>query len=225
MSVAVVIAYRDLGDPHRQAAFEYVRGVYERMALGLIIVADSEPFTRARAINAGVRGCDAEIIVQSDPDSFLPHERTYREAIRLAAAMPGLVAPHTRYLYLDERSSDEVLDGLFTGDYGELVCDEFGGPGYGNVTVFSRETWRLAGGFDERFPMWAGDDAAFAFACDAFVRPTRRLPGDVIHLHHPRLPASIPGTKGYLEQFEILAEYRDANERGREYVRELVENR
>ena len=69
------------------------------------------------------------------------------------------------------------------------------------------------------------EDAAFRYACDALVAPTRRLPGDAVHLFHPRLPISIPGGPGYVEQFAIVAEYRDAAEEGPEAVRALVENR
>ena len=61
--------------------------------------------------------------------------------------------------------------------------------------------------------------------CAAFVGDTRRVEGDVVHLWHPRLEASIPGTDAYIEHFEILERYRDAAARGPGAVRALVEAR
>jgi hypothetical protein len=49
--------------------------------------------------------------------------------------------------------------------------------------------------------------------------------GLALHSFHERLPQSIPGSDAYVEQFAILAEYRDAALVGREAVRELVAGR
>ena len=227
--VAVVMAWNDPGAGARRDACKYVSALYRRMALGQLWFGTAEPFTKARALNAVIAQLPpGTIIVQSDPDSFLPREASYREAIRLADAQPGLVVPFERYRYLTEHATEHVIAWPYQMDAHELAVlavDEEGYGGVGNVTVFSKETWAQAGGYDERFPMWGGDDAAFRYACDALVAPTRRLPGDAVHLFHPRLPISIPGGPGYVEQFAIVAEYRDAAEEGPEAVRALVENR
>lgn len=68
-------------------------------------------------------------------------------------------------------------------------------------------------------------DAAFRYACEAMVGPTRRVAGDMVHLWHPRLPQSVPGGPGYAEQFALLAQYRDATAAGPEVVAELVRSR
>lgn len=136
---------------------------------------------------------------------------SYLVAVDLAAGADGIVVPHDRYLYLNEAATADIYSGALNPlDVDDSHCDEAGPNGFGNVVVFSRATWQQAGRFDERFGMWGGDDAAFAYAADALVAPPRRLPGNVIHLHHPRLPQSIPGDPGYQRQFAILAEYRDA---------------
>lgn len=232
--VAVVIPWRDLtGCPSRRAAMRYVDFFYFALVRdGLlgnarVIWADCPgEFTKPRALNRAIEVLPAgTVIVQSDPDSVLALSASYGEAVALARAEPGLVVPHDRALYLNERSTRNVLQGAPPRPGGwlpEIDCDEPPVRGVGNVTVFTRETWDGAGGYDERFPVWGGDDAAFAYACEAFHGPTRRLDGDMIHLHHPRQPMSNPEHPDYVKQFVYVAEYRDAAAAGPEAVREYV---
>lgn len=227
--VAVVIAYRDMGDAARRASFEYVSRFYALCGYRVFTNggASDALFTRARAINGAIRDCAADVIIQSDPDSLVQPWQLH-EAVEMAVDGPGLVVPFSRYLYTTEETTAKILDGRLDLDdsaEGRWACEEIGEGGVGNVTVFTRATWAAAGGFDERFPMWGGDDAAFAYACEALVAPMRRVQGDMVHLWHPRLPQSVPGDPGYVEQFALLREYRDANAVGAGAVRELVTNR
>lgn len=238
--VAVVIAYREMGDeftlangetrvgcPYRAQAFYYVTRWYTQLDRPIIVESgtDDATFGRAAAINTAIGRTDAQVIVQTDPDSLVPINRL-RDAIDLAAGADGLVIPHRRYLYASEDPSRWILKGL-VDPFGllEAACDEYGLGGSGNVVVFSRSTWERAGRFDERFGLWGGDDAAFRYACDALVGPTRQLPGDMVHLWHPRLSQSVPGHPGYAAQFALLAQYRDAAAIGPDAVRALVEAR
>lgn len=218
----VVIAYRDLGCPHRRASFDFVHSYYQALGLTVVVECGDESFTRASGLNTAIRNVGHGVIVQSDPDSLVPPKQL-AAAVALAAK-PGLVVPHDRYLYLNAETTTRVLHGATPGDLGPEHCDDTG-TGVGNVTVFSFDTWEQAGGFDERFGLWGGDDAAFAYATEAFCAPLRRIEGDMIHLWHPRLPQSIPDTPGFVEQFAILAEYRDAAADSPEAVRNLVGSR
>lgn len=226
--VSIVIAYRDMGDEHRRRAFSYVPPWYGRLRDWEVVVesgASDATFTRASAINAAVRRATGDVIVQVDPDSLVTSH-----AVRLAATMAtddGLVVAHDQYLYLGRRATADVLAG---GRDPFLVlpadCESHGEGGFGNVVAFNRRTWEQSGGFDERFGLWGGDDAAFRYATEAFTgAPVRRVAGPMVHLWHPRLPQSVPGTPGYAEQFAILAEYRDAAATGPEAVKKLVMSR
>ena len=237
--LAVVIAYRDMGCEYRRAAFNYVKAYYgawlESLRRGLtpltgfeLIVesgTDDATFTRASAINAAIMRTEAQLIVQVDPDSLVP-TTTLRTALQLALATGTLVIPHDRYMYLDRDTTPDVLTGetdllALTDDH----CETVGTGGSGNVVVFTRGAWRAAGGFDERFGLWGGDDAAFRYAVEAFRGPAERLQGPMWHLWHPRLPQSVPGHPGYTEQFALLAQYRDAAAAGPEAVRNLLRDR
>lgn len=221
---SVVIAYRDMGCPHRRASYEYVHAFYEDAGFEVVVQGGDDSFTRAQGINAAVRRASYDIIIQSDPDSLASPEML-DEAIRMVEAADGLVIVHDRYLYLTPEATSQVLAGRPVSDVGPDDCESYGHGGVGNVTAFHRSTWVAAGELDERFGMWAGDDAAFAYACDAFVGPMRRVSGDMVHLWHPRLPQSVPGDPEYQAQFAILAEYRDAAAEGPEAVRALVASR
>lgn len=224
MSAVVVIAYRDMGCPHRAASFKYVHDWYRHRDFPVFVATsnDDQVFSRAWGANHGISCTEQDIIIQSDPDSLVPLPQLV-EAIELAMTSDGVVLPHDRYVYLERDASETVYTGAALTPN---LPAEFSGPdGRGNVVVFSRATWEQASGFDERFGMWAGDDAAFAYAAEAFVGPTRRVHGDVYHLWHPRLPQSEPGHPEYRRQFAILAEYRDAAALGHDHVRRLVETR
>ncbi len=224
--VQVVLAYRNLGCPHRLASFKYVHRYYRGLGFEVVVEhgTDDDTFTRASGINAGVRKATARVIVQSDPDSLAP-PANLEEAIALAREADGVVAPFDRHLYLNLAATRQVLDGRHLDTLGPGDCEYHGSGGVGNALVFSRRTWETCGGFDERFGLWGGDDSAFVHAADAYTQPLRRVPGDVVHLWHPRLPASNPETIEYVDQFVLVAEYRDAAELGPEAVRDYVESR
>lgn len=227
MGTVVVMAYRDLGCPHRRAAFEFVNQFYgSRWPVDVESGTSDDTFTRASALNAAIdRTPDGSLIIQSDPDSYVDPVQL-REAAGLALEQPGLVIAFNQYLYLKPDITVDILNNeTGTTRATEVDTEEHGPGGVGNVTVFTKDTWAAAGGYDERFGMWGGDDAAFNYACEAFVAPTRRVAGDMYHLWHPRLPQSIPGDPGYQAQFKILAEYRDAAAVNHEAVRQLVRNR
>lgn len=217
--MTLVVAFRDMGCPHRREAFAYVLDWYSDFDEVIVESGESDDtFTRASALNAAITRATGDVIVQADPDSLVPLD-TLAEAIELAA-IDGLVIPHSEWLYLTPEATRLVLDGLPLDDVTPAHCEEHGSKGSGNVTVFSRRTWEKCGGFDERFGMWGGDDGAFSYAAEAFTQPTRRLDGPMVHLWHPRLPQSVPGSVGFVEQFAILSEYRDAPD-----VKALVRDR
>lgn len=226
--VAVVMAYRDMGVPERRRSFDHVRSWYLAQGLPVTVEAgqSDETFTRASAINAGIGRTDAAVIVQADPDNLVS-AAALRIAIALArSSQPGLVFPHDRWLRLTPAATEALLAGhRQLADMGLDDCELWGPDAPGGVVVFSRETWARSGGFDERFGLWGGDDAAFAYAAEAFCGLPRRIVGDVMHLWHPILPQAEIGSPGYVEQFALLAQYRDAAAVGPAEVRALVASR
>jgi hypothetical protein len=228
--LSIVCAWKDMGDPHRRAAFEFTRRYWGHHFPGAeLVVGCPEPFTRASGLNAAIRAATTETIVQADPDSVAPHTQI-QAAIYQARKHDGLVVPYSTYYYLGEEATAR-LHGLPPGALPYEVtaadCQFTGGGGCGPITVFSRATWEKAHGYDESFGLWGGDDGAFALACDAFCdQETRTVDGPMFHSYHPRLTQSIPGRDGYADQFAILAAYGAASARGgRDGVRQHVLSR
>lgn len=240
-AAALVFAYRDNFDTRdaptvdgvqdldataRRTAWAYTRDWYD--ALGWPMVVDYGDRGRPAAINAAVRQAaagGARVIVQADPDSLVPLHRL-RYAVQDAAQRDGLVVPHTQFCYLTLEATQQVYrDRRDPFAFGPADFEQHGTNGVGNVVVFSVSTWERAHGFDERFTAWGADDAAFAIAADAYCGPVRRLPGDVVHLWHPRRAGSHPEDPSYVDMMALMGEYRDAAAVGPHKVRELVENR
>jgi len=225
--VSVVIAYRDMGDPHRAQAFRYVLDWWQGLDVEIVVESGTSDatFTRATAINAAVTRANGDLIIAADPDSLVPADPSLVDALAVASAADGLVIPHDQYLYLTPAATADVYGGADLWAMGPQHCEFHGRNGQGNVVVFHRSVWQKVGGLDERFPLWGGDDAAFSYATHALVGPMVRLPGPMVHLWHHRLPQSEPGHPGYAEQFALLAQYRDAAAQGPDAVRALVEAR
>ena len=240
-AAAVVFAYRDTfpddqpqqepeGWPGidavaRRTAWAYTRQWYE--GAGWPIVVDYSEGGRPAALNAGVRAAaaaGARVIVQADTDSLVPLDRL-RTAVQMAAQRDGLVVPHKRYLYLTQHATGGVYRGQDPFRCEAADCHTVGHNGVGNVTVFSVSTWQRAGGYDERFTAWGGDDAAFAWAVDAYCGPITRLGGDMVHLWHPPRAGADPTDPSYVDMMALLAQYRDAAAVGPHKVRQLVETR
>lgn len=227
MKRAIVIAWRDLGCPYRRESFAFCHAHWQKIFPKTpIVIGDAEPFSRAAAINAGIRQAveehDAEIIFQPDPDTLLDELMVF-SALKMAEDRDGIVNPYSTYLYLTKDASREILDGAWRGGY-HTGHAEYGGPGgSGLAAVYSVSTWEKAGGFDENFGVWGGDDGAFAFAAHYLAAPGRRTPGYAWHLWHPWHPDSQVGSPGYLAQMTILEKYRDAH--SADAIRAVIEGR
>lgn len=230
---SICTAYKDLGDPARRAAFEWTSRYWATVfPQAEHVVAAPEPFTRARGLNAAVQAAQCDLIVQADPDSVVEAYQL-TEALMMAQDADGLVVPFDRYLYLTAEATARLQEGpspiadrqgRYLPAMGPDDAEEHGSGSAGPVTVYRRTTWEEVGGYDERFPLWGGDDSVFAYCTDAYFGPLRRVPGDLLHCWHPRLPASVPGGPGYAAQFDLLAQYRDAAAVGPEAVRALLES-
>jgi hypothetical protein len=228
-----VIPWVDRGCPFRRAAFEFTRRYWDSLGdtglrFQVVVSGGPEPFSRAAAINHGVRDSTADVILQADPDSLVPIAQALR-ALERAAETDGLVIAHDRYLYLSEQATGLLYEDTRLASWRLRVpkdyCESFGEFGVGNVVAFSRRTWELAGGYDERFGVWGGDDAAFALACGTLAGEQRRVPGDVLHCWHPRLSESVPGHPEYARSMRLLREYHAAADGGPEAMRALIDSR
>lgn len=219
MRPGIVIAYRDMGVVERRRSF--ARALVHYGQLGWPMVVEPCPagqaFGRAEAINRGVErlGPTVTAVLQVDPDSFVSLGAA-QEAVAQAGEDDGLVVGFDSHWYLTRAATGGALIDLDEGTFrpenwaAPEFADEHGMTGTGNAVAFSRWTWQQAGGYDERFGTWGGDDGAFAFTCAGLFAPTRRVVGPMVHLWHPRLPESEPGHPEYVRSWDLVVRYRDA---------------
>lgn len=213
------------GDPDRTAAFDFTQGWWDGVGCEVIVASGSGAVgiggRVARAANQGTAAASNDLILLVGAETILGADQI-EQAAELAKT-PGLVVPFTRAMYLGPKATAAVLDeGADPFGFSEADC-EWVGAGTAPATVFSRETWLTVRGFDESLPI--GEDGAFAYACDAYFGPMRRVEGDVVHLWHPRPRESTPGTPEHRAAFVGISRYRDAHEQGPEAVRAMVEAR
>lgn len=218
-SVAVVVPYRDRGDPDRAANLVVVRQRLEVTGWPVIVADDGRsggPFCRSAAYNRGVAeagrvGCFCFV----EADMLVPPS-SLRLAVDMATAAPGLVVPMTSYHYLSPEGSAAVRAGVDPATIKPLRT-MYGGSAVGAVNVVSAQTMRAVGRWDEQMAGWGYDDRAMVRAFAVCTRRlTRYVEGPAYHLFHtPGWPAGrFAGGAAH-----VSAEERAATDRNRARLR------
>lgn len=184
--IAVVIPWRDKGDPDRQAAYAYTHAYYRRLGVDTIVTDDGAttgPFNRHRAYNRGLARTDADVILWNEADTLIPSEQI-TAAATLALAEPGIVIPYTERHELNATQSRVVYQGADPfGLRGAVVYPD--GCSIGQAGVTSRRTLDLIGGmWDEGFAGWGYDDNAAFLTFARLAGPPRWVQGKGVHLWH-----------------------------------------
>lgn len=186
-TVAVVIPWRDGGDLHRRAGFEYTLGYYEALAIGPVVVADdgrsSGHFNRHAAYNRGYAQTVADVVLWNEADTLLPREQI-EQAVALAVDAHGLVVPYTERHELSVADTYRVYQGADPfGIKGEVVYGNQISIGQAGVT--SRATMDAIGGrWDEGYEGWGYDDNAAFQAFKVLAGKPRWVAGKGVHLWH-----------------------------------------
>lgn len=216
MDVAVVIPWRPNGQPERERNFLLTEGHFFPMDWP-VWAADSghKEFNRAAARNAGVLACgDADVLVVCDAD-FLPPLDAVLAACKGALEDGRLHQPFTEALYLTEAETASYLahEGLPARSGADLT---------GGCFVMTPEAWFAAGGMDERFEGWGGEDDAFRIAAETLLGPRVHHEGVMPHLWHPSAAAF--GTEAHRGNLELLQRYVAAS--GNPYmIRQIINER
>jgi len=164
----VVVGFPWRETPDRVPAFRVVFAWYRHHLPGArMVCCDSghDPFNRAASRNMVVdRAVElgAAVVVISDADT-VPSPAGLSSAIA-AARNGGMHYPFDRYLY----AGTDLEPGGNTG--GIYVCRP--------------DVWHAAGGMDERFTGWGGEDDQLHAAVECLVGPPTCHPGIAVSLWH-----------------------------------------
>lgn len=163
-----------------------------------------KPFSKSAAVNNGVARTRGDILVIVDADGFIDAESVLHCAGEIRAARKRgqklWFVPYRRFLRLTEAATRRLL----ASDPRKPLAfpsplpqeDVLGGSGsdptighwYGAmIQICPREAFEAAGGWDERFRGWGGEDHAAMRAMDTLWWPHKTLPGRVLHMWHPQI--------------------------------------
>lgn len=178
----VVVPLRTTDCEYRRLAWELCREQWLDRGITPIETDDGgEVFSRGGSINQAVEALeDNAVVVVVDADLMVDMD-AIDEAVRVAGEAPGLVQPYDRIRYFDEAWQRVEWDFRASSST----------PLFGAANVFTKETWRRAGGFLAAFRGWGCEDIAFVHQCAVMVAPWRRVTGTIDHLWHPKTGAYV----------------------------------
>ncbi len=181
-------------------------------------------FSKAKAVNRAAEGTEAHTLILADADVYPADEAIVPAAIVVAEAggwaLPKLIAwlgveaterqlkgspahpaPLSSFGTVDDfHTPEELQRGQYRG-YLALPSAAPEGPTAGPFCVLSRALFGEAGGMDESFVGWGGEDLALALVLEAIAGPPVER-GTVVHLYHQpqrdRLPENEERTVAYL---------------------------
>lgn len=166
-------------------------------AVRYAFVPDDRPFFhRTRLLNRLVRETRTPVAVVCDAD-VVCRPANLRQALRLTLGEADVVLPY------DGRFLDvpEALIARLLGDPRQFPREEecrlLYPDGTGGMVFFKKASLVAAGLYNERFKSWGHEDRELLLRLAAFGFRLERVPGPMLHLHHPRFADSHPMKNPY----------------------------
>jgi hypothetical protein len=176
------------------------------------------PFCKTNAVNNAFGKATGDIIVILDADCYISGDsiRECATAIRKARRNGRKLwfIPYRRFYRLSEPASVRLLasdpaDPLRFGDPPPPpdldippASASFGHWFGALIQVMPREAFIAAGGMDERFSGWGGEDISFMHAVDTLFAKHRTFNGPVYHIAHPVIKGNWMATRQWAGQEE-----------------------
>lgn len=187
--ITFIVPYRSDGGPRERAflwVLPYLKHSFPDEQI-CVATPSGRLFNRSRAINQAYREAKGDVLVIVDSDAlFAP--RTIHESLRYVDEC-GMVVPF-RFVVNMPRDRTEALylttpawpPGIsLSGMKLERQEERFAG----RLNVITRRNFEKAGGFDERFDGYGGEDRSFMNTVVTLCGPMLRLDDPIFHLWHP----------------------------------------
>ncbi|QDH91818.1 glycosyltransferase [Mycobacterium phage Phrappuccino] len=220
MRTVICTPYRSV-DARRDRLWEFTRGWIADHYPYEVFVGDHDgPFSRARARNlAAAAAGDWDIAIFHDADT-LAHPEAIEEAIDMAAATNRMVVAGDSFMYVNEFSTNRILDSGVPMFARPASFDEHGiySLPCSGVFAVSRKLFDAVGGYVENLHGWGYEDLIFLTSCGIFGEGNAWVPHHILlHLWHEPSPrtADTARNKALWEQL--------ANIRNREDTAAAVE--
>jgi GT2 family glycosyltransferase len=213
-NISILIPYQPDNGP-RDITFNWIKKYYEasmpEAELCIGGLASGGLFNRSQAFNTAAKNATREILVLADGD-VIYNPAIIDEAVKLLDNYPWVI-PFRGVVNLSPDNTNRLLEtepnwplNTYLDDY---YIDNYYERFAGKLMVMRRKTFIAAGGYDERFVGWGGDDDAFVHALETLCGTYIKLENEVIHLWHPRTDwSNAPNPDANLN---ILGRYIEAN--------------
>jgi Glycosyl transferase family 2/N-terminal domain of galactosyltransferase len=170
-------------------------------AAQLIVQGDEHiPFSKTTAVNRAFRQAKGDVVVILDADCYIPGKvivdcaRRIRRGKRLRRKV--WFVPYRHFYRLTEEASRRILasdpahplvpSSPPADDDTEIATGESVGHWFGAlIQIMHRDAFIAAGGMDERFSGWGGEDVSFMKAVDTLYAKHLATRNQVLHLWHP----------------------------------------
>jgi len=176
------------------------------------------PFNKSWGFNVGVATTEAALLLFMDGDLLIPKGLT--AAIDLVLGGRALAAkPYRHLIDLTQAESQQVITGAqqLTLGRDRLTADRAAKGEFlvfcGGAFAIRRDTLLEAGGWDERFVGWGGEDDALSYRLErARVAAVQIDEAPALHLWHPRTVENSVQQQHYSSNVALLQAYREASD-------------
>jgi hypothetical protein len=202
--ITLLVPFRSDGD-RRSQTWEWLRMYWQAWLPEAEIVEGHDehvPFCKTAAVNSAFRRSGGDVVVILDADCYIDSEvildcaRRIRSARRRGRRMWFI--PYRHFYRLTDQASLLVLSSAPEDPYRFASppppgdTEESSGQSVGHwfgalIQVMPREAFEAAGGMDERFAGWGGEDVSFMIAVDTLYAKHRTTRNQVLHLWHEHI--------------------------------------
>lgn len=179
----VLVPWRP-GDPHREAAWEWVSGRYTEQHPDWRLIRCTcpvGPWVKALAVMPVIAECSHGPIVIADADVWC---EGIDDAVRAVVEGTPWAMPHGAVRRLTRQATEAVLAGAELSEKLPLEEPVRRGVGGGGIVVAMRDTL-LSVPMDSRFVGWGQEDTALALALTSLAGSRWRGKQPLWHLWHP----------------------------------------
>lgn len=200
--ITLLVPFRTDG-VQRTNVWEWLHAYWENELPGAEIVMGPDehvPFCKTAAVNKAFRASHGDIVVVLDADCYLPGRVVLDCARRIRVARRRgrklWFVPYRHFYRMTESATEDILESdpayplrVPSPPPSWMVEDPIN-SNYGHwfgalILVMPRGAFEAAGGMDERFAGWGGEDVSFMIAVDTLYTPHRTTGNSVFHLWHP----------------------------------------
>ncbi|WP_404359003.1 glycosyltransferase [Cytobacillus firmus] len=213
-------------DGQRKLAFKWASQYYKKILPNseMIIPSSTIPFNKAKAVNQAAKNAKGEILIIVDADIICCPQSISR-AIKMLENTSWII-PYNKVLDITRKSTRALLQtkadwplslkvDAIPRETGKVIP-------VGGINVMKRACFEAAGGFDERFQGWGGEDDALAAAMNTFCGHYKRIDQSIYHLWHPRSKPS--DNQNYKANLELAVRYCKAQGNKSE-MRKIIQER